>query len=146
MAIVLDASTALAAVLPDEESAFCESAVATGLKEGIVAPALWAYEVQNGLLIALRRKRLDAESLAQALEALRSFAPDLKASEGISTELRIAQEHGVTAYDAAYLAVARAIGGKLATSDHKLRAAATSAGVRLFSVARSTRVSRGRRA
>jgi predicted nucleic acid-binding protein len=139
MAIVLDASAALAAVLPDEDSAFCEAAVVAGLKEGIVAPALWPYEVQNGLLVALRRKRLDAESLGQALEALRSFAPSLKAAEGLGVELRVAQEHALSGYDAAYVAVAIAINGKLATTDEKLRAAAASAGVKLFAAPRSTR-------
>lgn len=132
MTIVLDASAALAAVLPDEESAYCEAAVAAGLKEGMVAPALWPYEVQNGLVAALRRKRLDAESLGQALEALRTFAPALRAAEGLGVELSVAHEHAVSAYDAAYLAVAIAIGGRLATTDKRLRAAAALAGVKLF--------------
>jgi len=139
MAIVLDASAALAAVLPDEESAFSEAAVAAGLKEGIVAPALWRYEVQNGLLVALRRKRLDAESLGEVLEALRTFAPMLRAPEGLGIELRLAQEHALTAYDAAYLAVALAVDGKLATVDRTLRAAAAAAGVKLFTPPRRTR-------
>jgi predicted nucleic acid-binding protein len=132
MAIVLDASAALAAVLPDQESAFSEAAVAAGLKEGLVAPALWPYEVQNGLLGALRRKRIDAESLDRAVEALRTFAPTLRAAEGLGAELRIAQELAVSGYDAAYLAVAIAANGKLATTDQKLRAAAAAAGVKLF--------------
>jgi predicted nucleic acid-binding protein len=140
MAIVLDASAALAAVLPDEESAFCEAAVAAGLKEGLVAPSVWSYEVQNGLIVALRRKRLDAEGLAKALEALRSFAPSLRAAEGLGAELRLAQEYALSAYDAAYVGVALAVGGKLATTDEKLRAAATAAGAKLFTLAR-----RGRR-
>ena len=138
MAIVLDASAALAAVLPDEDSAFCEAAVAAGLNEGLIAPALWPYEVQNGLLVALRRKRLDAESLGQALEALRTFAPTLRATEGLGAELRIAQEHGVSAYDAAYLSVAIATSSKLATTDEKLRVAAASTGIRLFTAPRGS--------
>ena len=139
MAIVLDASAALAAVLPDEESAFAEAAVAAGLKEGIVAPALWPYEVQNGLLVALRRKRLDAQSLGEVLEALRAFAPTLRGPEGLGIELRVAQEHALTAYDAAYLAVALAVDGKLATVDHTLRNAAAAARVKLFTTSRRAR-------
>ncbi|HYL26357.1 MAG TPA: type II toxin-antitoxin system VapC family toxin [Candidatus Nitrosotalea sp.] len=132
MAIVLDASVALSAVLPDEDSAFSEAAVAAGLKEGIVAPALWPYEVQNGLLVALRRKRLDHGSLAQALDALRGLTPTLRATEGLGVELSIAQEHAVSAYDAAYIAVSLAIKARLATTDQRLRASAASAGVKLF--------------
>jgi predicted nucleic acid-binding protein len=143
MAIVLDASAALGAVLPDEQSAFCEDAVSAGLKEGLVAPALWSYEVQNGLLVALRRKRIDAESLSEALEALRSFLPTLRSAEGLGVELRLAQDHASSAYDAAYLATALSVDGRLATTDAKLRAAAASAGVKLF--APSSRASRRRK-
>jgi predicted nucleic acid-binding protein len=134
MAIVLDASTALGAVLPDEESAFCEAAITAGLAEGMVAPALWPYEVQNGLLAAFRRKRLDAEGVAQALEVLRTFDPALRGAEGLGLELRLARDHMLSSYDAAYLAVAIATDGKLATTDQKLRAAAASVGVKLFTV------------
>ena len=133
MPIVLDASTALGAILPDEESAFCEAAIATGLQDGMVAPALWSYEVQNGLLVGLRRKRLDAESLGHALDVLRTFAPPLRAAEGLGLELSIAQGHDLSVYDAAYLAVAMAVGGRLATTDERLRTAATSAGIKPFS-------------
>ena len=139
MAIVLDASTALAAVLPDEDSAYAEAAVAAGLKEGIVVPALWPYEVQNGLVVALRRKRLDAESLGQALGVLRAFAPTIRGAEGLGVELRVAQEYVLSAYDAAYLAVAIAVDGKLATTDEKLQTAAASGGVKVFMPARSPR-------
>ena len=132
MAIVLDASCALAAVLPDEDSTYGEAAVAADLKEGIVAPLLWSYEIQNALLVALRRKRLDDETLRQVLEVLRAFAPILTAPEGLGVELSLARQHAMSAYDAAYLAVAMATDGKLATTDRQLRAAATSAGVKLF--------------
>ena len=132
MAIVLDACAALAAVLPDEDSDYGEAAVEAGLKEGILAPSLWPYEVQNGLLTALRRKRLAEENLGQVLEALRAFAPKLCPAEGLGTELRIAHQHTVSAYDAAYLALAIAVNGRLATTDQRLRAAAGSARVTLF--------------
>ncbi len=136
MAIVLDASTALSLFLPDENSTYCEAALAAGVVEGLVVPALWPYEVQNGLLVALRRKRLDTESLGQALAALRGLAPTLRAPEGLGVELRIAQEYALSGYDAAYLAVAMAVDGKLATIDEELRAAATAARIKLFTTAR----------
>lgn len=132
MAIVIDASTALAAVLPDEESPFAEAAVAAGLEQGLVAPALWPYEVQNGLLVALKRRRIDEEGLRYALEVLRGFTPDLRPAQGLGVELRLGDKHDLSAYDAAYVAVALAADAALATTDRRLRAAATAAGVRLF--------------
>jgi predicted nucleic acid-binding protein len=60
----------------------------------------------------------------------------LRGAEGLGVELRVAQEHAVSGYDAAYLAVAIATNGKLATTDQKLRAAAASAGVTLFTLPR----------
>ncbi|MGC2406774.1 MAG: type II toxin-antitoxin system VapC family toxin [Candidatus Cybelea sp.] len=132
MTIVLDASTALAAVLPDEASPFAEAAVEAGLRQGLIAPALWPYEVQNGLLVALKRKRIDDEGLKHALEVLRSFAPDLRPAQGLGVELRLGEKHELSTYDAAYVAVAIANDAALATTNRRLRAAAKAAGVRLF--------------
>ena len=63
MSIVLDASIALAAVLPDENSDFARSAAAVAAEEGLRVPALWSYEVQNGLAMAYRRNRIDSASV-----------------------------------------------------------------------------------
>jgi predicted nucleic acid-binding protein len=132
MSVTLDASTALAAVLPDENSEFARAAPATGVREGLVVPALWPYEVQNGLVTAFGRKRIDREPLADALEALRAFEPALEAPHGLGYELRLAQTHLLSAYDAAYLGVALATGSKLATNDERLRHAAQTVGVTLI--------------
>jgi predicted nucleic acid-binding protein len=132
VAIVLDASTALAAVLPDEASHFGEAAVTAGLREGIIVPSLWSYEVQNGLLVALRRSRIDNDGLMRALEVLRAFAPAIRVAEGLGDELRLGAKYGLTAYDAAYVAVAIAANARLATTDKELRSAARAAGITLF--------------
>jgi len=132
VSIVLDASTALAAVLPDEESGFARAATAVAVHDGLVVPALWPYEIQNGLAMALRRNRIDAESLSDALGALRGLGAELEAPQGLGHELRLAQAHGLTAYDAAYLAVALNTGATLATNHRRLRRAAERVGVALF--------------
>ncbi|MGH7706358.1 MAG: type II toxin-antitoxin system VapC family toxin [Vulcanimicrobiaceae bacterium] len=132
MSIVLDASTALAAILPDEESGFARAATARAVHEGLVVPALWPYEIQNALAMAFRRNRIDAESLSDALDALRGLDAQLEPPQGLGHELRLAQTHGLTAYDAAYLAVALNTGATLATNDQRLRHAAEKVGVALF--------------
>jgi predicted nucleic acid-binding protein len=132
MSIVVDASTALASVLPDESSAYARAAIAAALDEGLVVPTLWAYELQNGLLMAVRRHRIDATSADDALDALRSLRADLRAPHGLGQELRLGRVHGLTAYDAAYLAVALTTGARFATSDGRLRDAAERSGVAVF--------------
>jgi predicted nucleic acid-binding protein len=135
MRLVLDASTALAAVLPDEDSTFARAAAAAALRDGLVVPTLWLYEIQNGLATALRRQRIDSTSAHAALEALQGLAPDIEAPQGLGRELRLAQSHALTAYDAAYLAVALNTGAILASNDSALRHAAERAGIRLFAPA-----------
>lgn len=132
MSFVIDASTALAAVLPDEDSAFAHRAVAAALEDGLIIPTLWMYEVQNGLAMALRRNRIDALSAAEALDALRALRAEFKTPQGFGQEFRLAQAHALTAYDASYLAVALGSGARLATSDERLRRVAEKLGVALF--------------
>lgn len=134
MTLVVDASTTLAAVLPDEHSAYARAAFAAsgGM---LVVPALWAYEVQNGLALAIRRKRIDPSQLDAILDILRSLAPTIEHPHGLGREIRIAQVHGLSAYDAAYLAAAINTGAKLATYDRHLREVSESIGVAVFSAA-----------
>jgi predicted nucleic acid-binding protein len=133
VSIVLDASTALAAVLPDEDSAYARSAILVAADDGLVVPTLWQYEVQNGLLVALRRNRIDARLLAAALDALRSLRAVFDSPAALGREVHLAMAHRLTAYDAAYVAVAIERGATLATNDQRLRDAATAAGVAIFS-------------
>jgi predicted nucleic acid-binding protein len=119
-------------VLPDEDSEYARAALAVALQEDLVVPALWPYEIQNGLATALRRNRIDPSGVEDALGALRELAPGLRAPEGLGYELRLAEKYGLMAYDAAYLAVAFGASAVLATSDRRLREAAAAAGVEVF--------------
>jgi predicted nucleic acid-binding protein len=132
VSFVIDASTALAAVLPDEDSAFARAAVAAALDDDLVVPALWMYEIQNGLIMAVRRNRIDIASANDALAALRALRAELKAPQGLGQEFRLGRAHALTAYDAAYLAVALGMGARLATNDKRLRGVAENLGVALF--------------
>jgi predicted nucleic acid-binding protein len=132
MRVVLDASTTLAAVLPDEHSSFARAAVAAAIDDGLVVPALWVYEVQNGLVMALRRKRLDSTSAEEVLDALRVLQPELEPPRAVGDEYRLAVAHALTSYDAAYLVVAIGKGARIATNDGRLREAAEKIGVPLF--------------
>jgi predicted nucleic acid-binding protein len=130
--IVVDASLALQWCLDDESGRKYSLDVLTSLAEKrAVVPILWFYEVGNGLIMAHRRKRI-------TLDQVNGFLLRLKALPIVATQLSpadilelpaLAQKHGLTNYDAAYLAVAIRLDLPLATTDNSLRNAAAAAGV-----------------
>jgi predicted nucleic acid-binding protein len=103
--------------------------------ETAVVPAHWPTEVMNGLLMAVRRGRIDPETVAR-------FARDLGAlpiriepphSPGNwNAVIRVATEYKLTIYDAAYLELAERIALPLASLDGDLRKAALTAGLALM--------------
>ncbi len=84
--------------------------------------------------MALRRNRIDLASATEALGSLRALQAELKAPHGLGREFELAKAYALTAYDAAYPAVAIARGATLATNDERLRRAAQTLGVSLFSI------------
>lgn len=87
-------------------------------------PALWHLEVANALLGAQRRGRIDAAGIQQFLATLELLEievdPDTM-TVAWSRSLILAESHGLTAYDAAYLELALRRGLPLASLDTDLR-------------------------
>ena len=100
----------------------------------VLVPYLWTYEAANVLAQYVRLGEL-AFSLASdtlvALQELCSISIDRESSVAL---LDLAHGHGVTAYDAAYLLLARNAGVPLATLDKKMRKVARSMGVTVFGI------------
>ncbi len=132
MALVIDCSIAMAWLLPDEDSNKATKALAQVARDGAIAPPLWVYETQNALLVARRRKRIDAEFVRSALRSLRKLPIAFPEIHGIGRELSLAEPLGLTAYDAAYLAMAIEHHATLATADRELAAAARKRGIALL--------------
>ena len=100
-----------------------------------VVPPLWELEFANGVLMAERRKIIDAtigdESLAE-MERLRRAGVEMdSAAPPIRDVLEVSRNYQLTVYDAAYLELAQREALPLATLDKALRAAAAKAGVKL---------------
>jgi predicted nucleic acid-binding protein len=133
VAFVLDASAALAWASPDEApSVKLAEAVASGTA---VAPALWPFEVQNVLAMLRRRGRLTGDDWAAAADAVRAIRIEIETVDRRRVEedvLQIAEDRGLTVYDAAYLELAVRRRMPLATLDEVLRKAAASAGVEVI--------------
>jgi predicted nucleic acid-binding protein len=102
---------------------------------GAVVPALWILEVANVLLVAERRRRITADAAARFLELLGELPLTVAEPDGVGEVgelLRLGRAHGLSAYDVAYLRVARRERLNLATRDRLLRTAARSTGVTVF--------------
>ncbi len=133
--LVLDASVALAAVLPEPNSSDAEAILARVIDDGAVVPALWCLEVGNTLLVAERRGSIasgDHKASLRRLAAL-PIVVDLETSTRAWREtIELAQRHRLTLYDAAYLELSLRRGLPLATFDAALRRAANAASVALL--------------
>lgn len=133
MSFVLDASIAAAWILPDEENATADAILHRVAADGAVAPSLIWHELRNILLMANRRARLAQEEIVPSLLRLRRLpieTVDVSAS-GDAKLIELAVKLGLTAYDAAYLALAEDRGLPLATADKMLRRACDAHGMAL---------------
>jgi predicted nucleic acid-binding protein len=118
---VLDTSVAVSWLLPDESSGESKAWLERLVVEGGLVPNLWPLEVGNALLMAQRRQRVKA---VQALMDL-PIERDQETSERAWREtLQLADDHGLTLYDAAYLELAVRLDLPLATFDQPLKIAA----------------------
>jgi predicted nucleic acid-binding protein len=133
-AIVIDASIAAAWCFPDERTDFTEGVLdVVGSSDFVVvAPTLWAYEIRNTVLMGLRRGRItkpDSDRFLAAIAGINVLLNDPSSYESI---FALAEEYGLTFYDAAYLSLAKELHLPLATLDKQLPKAADPAGVQLF--------------
>lgn len=94
---------------------------ALGQRE-ILVPSLWIYEIANVLLVAQRRGRISAERIQYVLETVTDF--NLRIDEVVPESAlrlsRLALQHGLTVYDAAYLDLALRSCAPIATKDKAL--------------------------
>jgi predicted nucleic acid-binding protein len=132
---VADAS----ATLPwcfEEEATPATEALLERLRAGesAVVPAHWSTEVMNGLIMAVRRGRIDLERVVRFARDLAALPIRIEPPHGPAAwdaVLRVATRHQLTVYDAAYLELAERTRLPLATLDGDLRKAALAANVAL---------------
>jgi len=132
MTFVVDASVTLAWYFADESSAIADMALGRLDDAEAVAPVVWWFEVRNALLINERHGRIDATQTAEIIAHLESLPIRLDGTRKSEALLALARAHRLTAYDAAYLEIARRLDAPLATLDRALDGAARAAGVPLL--------------
>jgi len=132
---VIDASATLPWCFAEEATPWTEGLLdrLQGGEEARV-PAHWPIEVMNGLIMAVRRKRIDLERVARFAGDLAALPVRIERPHEPATwnaVVQLAAKHNLTIYDAAYLELAQRIGLPLATLDDDLRKAARAKGASL---------------
>lgn len=124
---------AFAWILPNQASSEAE-ALLERIEAGAeaIVPSLWFLEVANGLLAAQRRKRVTAPERMLALKRLSTLALTVdedNARDVFGRTATLAEQFGLSVYDAAYLELALRRTLPLGTRDRALRSAAQRSGI-----------------
>ena len=128
MSFIMDASLVAAWLLPEEYSNAAEEIISS-ISAPCPAPSLFWFEIRNILAMAERRGRINAGGALIGMERVRRLPLDDAGIGGDSAILLLAANHALSAYDAAYLALALNRSTSLATLDRKLAGAARKEGV-----------------
>jgi len=123
----VDASFLASWILPDEDGLTADRLLGDPEVSSVLAPAHLPVEIGNLLLEAFRRERMSKVNLDLARQTVASLSivldfPDFRASWMRGAAL--AERHGLTQYDAAYLELALRTGSRFATLDKALVRAA----------------------
>lgn len=101
----------------------------------IYVPSLWHLEIANTLLVFVRRKLITETQRDMGLtllSQLRIIIDDETNRFAFSAVSELAAKYSLSAYDAAYLELARRKSLPLATRDEALKAAAKKSGIKLL--------------
>jgi predicted nucleic acid-binding protein len=136
--LVLDASVALSGLYTRaaaQEAMVAQHLLASIDNFEIRVPAHWHIEVANGMLRLERAGQLASAKIAKfvrQMDRLALLADTPPTAERATAIHKLAQNHGLTAYDAAYVELTIRSGSDLATFDRKLSDAARACGVAVF--------------
>lgn len=131
---VLDASVTLGWLFEDEATPQLLELLESLTTGAAWVPVHWSLEVANAVQVAQRCGRLTRSptELLGPLAKLRIRMDSESFTRAHDATLELAGKHGLTAYDAAYLELAKRRGLPLATADKGLRRAAEKAAIQVL--------------
>jgi len=132
--IVIDASIAATWTLEDEKSESARRILKEVKNLVPITTSLFWHEYRNILVTNARRGRITKDQLPTYLQKIHSLEIKEIALNNDAHILSLAFQHNLSAYDAAYLALAMSAGAILATNDRKLAQAAIISNVEVRSV------------
>ena len=130
--MVLDASLALAYVMPDEASSAADSLMGRIHDEPVLAPTIWIYEVASALRMGQVRKRLSAEMADLVITTLHELHIEFEHPDGHKL-MQLSLQTGLTVYDASYVALCLQHELPLATLDRRIVQAARELDIEVLS-------------
>jgi predicted nucleic acid-binding protein len=129
-AVIIDASVALARVRREPSWEAIDRLIRGWRAEAAIlyVPTHFWLEISNALV---RGHRMSGAAVIEAIHRLDELGLETVELDRplLLLALDVAGRHGLTMYDAAYLAIAESLGGLLFSADHELVAAAGSRGV-----------------
>jgi predicted nucleic acid-binding protein len=130
MAFVPDNSVVIAWFIAGQANDYTRRMGRRAAREQPIVPALWETEFANVVTVLVRRRLLarhHANAILSRAERLQLSVD--RAVVAPRALFALADRHGISAYDAAYVELAQRRGLPLATRDAKLVRAALSAGI-----------------
>jgi predicted nucleic acid-binding protein len=135
-AFVLDVSARMPWCCEDETTPASEEMPAWAMEGSILhVPALWTWEIINTAGVVIRRRRISPDRGGEFLEQLSALRFRIDPAPRVADFpwlLFLANLHQLTAYDTAYLDLAKRLSLLLATRDADLGRAAHAEGVKVF--------------
>ena len=131
MTFVIDASAMMPWVFEDEDDPISAAVASRAAIEDLAVPALWWFELRNALITGERRRRITPDDSQLFIRRLGGLAVVIDRSPDDNLLFGLARQHRLTAYDAAYLELAKRKSAHLATLDTALARAARNEGVTL---------------
>jgi predicted nucleic acid-binding protein len=125
--IVVDASLMIGWLLREPELQAGRTVRQMLPEQTLVVPSHWPLEIANALRTNVRRKRIhpaQLEEIVSQLSFLEIIVEQASGVESVTALATFALEHGLTSYDAAYVALAMRMDAPLATLDGDMRSAA----------------------
>jgi len=121
--LVIDASAAVKAVLPNPLQAHCLALVQSFVETQPAAPALWAYETTSAIAKAVHFGEITEKEGHQTLQKLNSLGVRLfiaDAEQNLAALAWTLQLKRASAYDSYYLVLAQALECEFWTADKHL--------------------------
>jgi predicted nucleic acid-binding protein len=132
-ALVLDVSACMPWRCEDETTPSSEAMLQWAIDGSVLhVPSVWGWEILNTVAVVVKRRRISAERGREFLEQLATLKFKIDNPPRVADFPRLyglATLHQLTAYDVAYLDLAKRLSLPLATRDSDLRTAAFAEGL-----------------
>jgi len=129
--VVIDASMAASWTLDDEKTEIGDKLLDEVKSSYPITPSLFWYEYRSILVNNQKRGRITKEKISLLLKEVRALEIEEYSIANDEAVISLAFQYNLSAYDAAYLALAIQENAILATNDQKLARAALAANVKL---------------